>query len=172
MSAAAQETIVEVLDISRQSLVRPQNAPREITHTITLVPPEYVHALRFDVSNYLEKAAARSNGRWSLDTLLDAIVKQYQHLWLAFDKNNQIDGVGTTEFISYPCKRMLAVQFLGGSNFNDWVWDMIERFNGWAKDNYCDGIEVTGRSGFGKWLEQDGYKRCFTVFEKRFDNHE
>ena len=67
---------------------------------------------------------------------------------------------------------MLAVQFLGGSKFNDWVWDMLERFNSFAIDNGCAGIEVTGRHGFWKWLEQDGFNRAYTVYEKRLDGHE
>jgi hypothetical protein len=67
-------------------------------------------------------------------------------------KSHNIDGVGTTEIIQYPEKRMVVVQFLGGDNFNDWVWDMLERFKDWGKDNGCSGIEATARMGFWKWL--------------------
>lgn len=172
MNEAAQETVIEPRDVSRKPLVNPKNAPREITHTITLVPPNHLPSLWFEVKDYLGGAVERSNGRWNLESLYEAIWNEYQHLWLAFDKDNNIDGVGTTEFINYPCGMMLAVQFLGGSKFNSWCWEMMDRFNSWAIDNGCDGIEVTGRSGFERWLEQDGYKRCFTVFEKRFDRNE
>ena len=41
---------------------------------------------------------------------------------VAFNSDKQIDGVGTTELVEYPEKRMLCVQFLGGKNFNDWVY--------------------------------------------------
>jgi len=170
MSDIAEDIPLELRDISREPRVKPKDAPRKITHTITLVPSGYVNSLWFEVRDYLGPAVARTRGRWSMEYLHAAILNEHQHLWLAFDQDNKIDGVGTTEFVDYPCKRMLAIQFLGGSNFNSWVWDMVDRFNGWATDNYCDGIEATARSGFWKWLEQDGYTRSFTVFEKRLND--
>ena len=63
-----------------------------------------------------------------------------------------------------------VVQFLGGDNFNDWVWDMLERFKDWGKDNGCSGIEATARMGFWKWLEQDGFSRSYVVYERSFDD--
>ena len=172
MNQAAQETAIEPRDIPREPRFKPKNAPREVTHTVTLVPPEHLYSLWFEVQGHLAPAVARSNGRWSMEFLYASIVSGHQHLWLAFDQDKHINGVGTTEFIDYPCKRMLAVQFLGGENFNDWCWEMLDRFNSWATDNGCQGIEVTGRSGFWKWLEQDGFNRVYTVYEKRLDNHE
>ena len=171
MSESSQLALVEPIEASKEPLVRPQNESRDITHTIALVPPNYISSLWFDVRDHLAPAIDRSHGRWSLEHLYAAIANGQQHLWLAFDKDNQIDGVGTTEIVRYPCQQMLAVQFLGGSKFNDWVWDMLDRFNGWATDNGCAGIEVTGRHGFWKWLEQDGFNRVYTVYEKRLDNH-
>jgi hypothetical protein len=63
---------------------------------------------------------------------------------------------------------MLAIQFLGGDKFNDWVWEMLEKFNGFAKDSGCVGIEATARQGFWKWLSQDDFKQSYVVYEKRF----
>ena len=88
---------------------------------------------------------------------------------LGDNEDKEIEGVGTTEFIDYPKKRMLAIQFLGGDNFNDWVWDMLEKFNGFAKDSGCDGIEATARQGFWKWLKQDDFEQSYVVYEKRIE---
>mgnify|MGYP003673230949 CR=1 FL=1 len=108
MSSVAEKKEVK-RDLSREPRVKNKNAPRKITHTITIAPTDY------------------------------------------------------------PNKRMLAIQFLGGDNFNDWVWDMLEKFNGFAKDSGCDGIEATARQGFWKWLKQDDFEQSYVVYEKRIE---
>tara|TARA_R110000751_G_scaffold174603_1_gene280913 strand:+ start:98 stop:610 length:513 start_codon:yes stop_codon:yes gene_type:complete len=166
MSAVIQAPLAEADEKLTKPLVGLQEKPREVTHTIALVPPNYINSLWFDVRDHLAPAIDRSHGRWSMEYLYAAIANGQQHLWVAFDKDNQIDGVCTTEITHYPCKKMLALQYLGGTNFNMWVWDMLDRFNTWAADNGCAGIEGTARHGFWKWLEQDGFVRSYTVYEK------
>jgi hypothetical protein len=157
-----------IRDISREPRVRKKNTPRKITHTITIAPTTYIRTLWGDVEEQLGKAVARSNGRWSMEALYHTIQSGHQQLWLAFDEDKIIDGVGTTEIIDYPQGKMLAIQFLGGDKFNDWVWEMLEKFNGFAKDSGCVGIEATARQGFWKWLSQDDFKQSYVVYEKRF----
>tara|TARA_R100000995_G_C3422706_1_gene94716 strand:- start:19 stop:531 length:513 start_codon:yes stop_codon:yes gene_type:complete len=154
-------------DISREPKVRNKSDRKEKTHTIALVPPNYVSTLWPDVEVQLSKAVARSKGRWTIPALYQAIIYGHQHLWVAFNSDKQIDGVGTTELVEYPEKRMLCVQFLGGKNFNDWVWDMVDKYSDWARDNNCSGIEATAREGFWKWLQQDGFEKSYVVYEKR-----
>lgn len=158
-----------VKDLSREPRVKNKNAPRKITHTITIAPTTYLNALWPDVEEQLQKAVIRSNGRWTMDVLFNVIANGQQQLWLAFDEEKNIDGVGTTEIINYPNKSMLAIQFLGGGRFNDWVWEMLERFNEFAKESGCHGIEATARQGFWKWLSQDDFKQSYAVYEKRID---
>ena len=158
-----------IKDISREPRVKSQNAPREVTHTIALIPPNYIQTLWDDVEELLAPAIARSRGRWDMQSLYESIRNLEQHLWVAFNEAGVIEGVGTTEFVFYPRKKMLAMQYLGGANFNSWVWDMLDRFNSWAKDNQCDGSEGTARHGFWKWLEQDGFVRSYTTYEKNVE---
>ena len=156
----------KIKDLSRAPKVCRKDAPREITHTITMVPPNYLNSLWPDVREQLARAIKRSHGRWNMEFLYASILNGNQQLWLAFDTENNIDGVGTTEILQYPEKRMIAVQFLGGDRFNDWVWDMLEKFKNFGRDNDCTGIEATARMGFWKWLEQDDFSRSYVVYER------
>jgi hypothetical protein len=160
----------KIKDLSREPKVRKRSEPREVTHTITMVPANYLNNLWPDVRTQLAKATKRSNGRWSLEFLYAAILNGSQQLWVAFDSENNIDGVGTTEILQYPEKKMLAVQFLGGDNFNSWVWEMLDRFKDFGRDNSCQGIEATARMGFWKWLEQDEFSRSFVVYERSLED--
>ena len=56
-------------DISREPKVRNKSDRKEKTHTIALVPPNYVSTLWPDVEVQLSKAVARSKGRWTIPAL-------------------------------------------------------------------------------------------------------
>jgi len=138
-------------------------------YVTTLVPPEQLENVWPFITDRLEKAIERSRGRWSMEALFQALQSEMYHLWLAFDGDNNVDGVGVTQVVTYPNRRMLAIQFLGGENFMDWVWSMLGTFNSFARDIECQGIEATGRDGFWKWLSKDGFEKAYTVFEKRLE---
>ena len=163
---AEEITILDFVPEKKQERVSKIDAPRNSTHIVALVPIEYLNQTWPDIKDEIERAVVRSNGRWSIEALYASILNGEQQLWLAFDEDKTIDGVGTTEIVSYPAKTMIAIQFLGGKNFNSWVWDMLGKFKLFGKDNGCQGIEATGRPGFWKWLGQDGFDKSYVVYER------
>ena len=99
-------------DLRNEPRVRAKSDKREQTHSIALVPANYLQTLWPDVKDQLSRAIVRSKGRWTMEMLFVSILNGQQHLWVAFDADRSIDGVGTTELVEYPGKRMLAIQFL------------------------------------------------------------
>ena len=166
MSQQAISKDVKIKDISREPRVSSRNAPRKITHTIALVPSNYVGTLWNDIETFLGPAIARSRGRWDIDSVHQSLLNEERHVWVAFDEDKKIDGVATTEFVMYPKRKMLSIEYLGGKNMNSWCWDLSDRLYSWAKDNECDGIEAVARHGFWKWVQQDGFERSYTIYEK------
>jgi len=104
-----------------------------------------------------------------MNSILKEIVNFEQHLWIVFDDDKKIIAALTTRFLDYPDKRLLAGQFLGGEKIMQWRDPMLETLERWAKDNNCDGVEMTGRRGFTKVLAPHGWTPEYTVFEKMFE---
>ena len=163
---AEEMTILNFAPEEKQESVSKIDAQRDSTHVIALVPTAYLNHTWPDIREVTEKAIMRSNGRWSMEALYASILHGHQQLWLAFDEDKNIDGVGTTEIVFYPAKTMIAMQFIAGKNFDSWMWDMLDKFKQFGRDNGCQGIEGTGRPGFWKWLGQDGFDKSYVVYEK------
>lgn len=140
-----------------------------IRHSISLVPVEEIVNIWPDIREYIKSAVIRSNGRWTTDKVLEQLLLGKQQLWIAFDKDSNINGTAVTEICQYPNQTVLSVQFLGGKRMNTWIKDMLKVCDDWAKTNECDLIEAVTRYGFWKWLKKDGWDNMNTVFEKRIN---
>ena len=139
-------------------------------YVISLIPVNYLYTVWDDAKPYLEKAVKRSGGRWTVDYVHEALLRDEQQLWVTLDKDNKLLGVATTQFVRYPASLMCSIQYIGGDEFKHWAWLLCKKLEAWDKDSGCDGIEGTARFGFWKWLSRSNWKKAYTIFEKRFDN--
>jgi hypothetical protein len=137
---------------------------------IALVPPDRVMSIWNDIRDYLEPAVKRSNGRWTMEHLAAALAVGRSQVWVAFETDGKIIGTMTTEIANYPGKRVLAMHFLGGEDFDLWYGDMLQQISCYAKDADCDGLEGVARFGFWKWLEADGFEKSSAFYEKGMKN--
>ena len=139
---------------------------------VSLVDHNYVSAIWNQVEPILGKSLLTAHGRYTMKSILREIVNFEQHLWVVFDDDKKIIAALTTRFVNYPDKRLLAGQFLGGEKIMQWRDPMLETLERWAKDNNCDGVEMTGRKGFTKVLAPHGWTPEYTVFEKMFKEND
>ena len=133
---------------------------------ITAVPNDSVLLIWKEVAPLLYPAIERSHGRWTMQTLLAALKEGRQQLWLIYENDQPVKGVATTEILSYPNRKMLAVQHLGGSGLDTWGFSFLSIIEDFAKAAGCSGIEATARKGFWKWFKERDYQDAYTVFEK------
>lgn len=131
---------------------------------VSAVPAEFVKQVWPDVKEYMQGAADYTYGRYDVEDILDSITDYDHTLWIAFDVEG-IKGAVVTNFIDYPRKRMLCMNFCGGVGVSDWQAPMLKLLQSWAKDNDCDGIESTGRMGWSKVFKSDGYKPLWQTYE-------
>lgn len=135
---------------------------------VSAVPAEYVKEVWPDVTEYMQGAADYTYGRYEVSDILDLITDYDYTLWIAFNEEG-IKGAVVTNFSDYPRKRMLCMQFCGGVQVNTWQGPMLELLQRWSRDNDCDGIESTGRTGWSKIFKSDGYKPLWQTYELPVD---
>lgn len=140
-----------------------------LENTITAVPTDLIAGIWKEVAPLLHPAVERSNGRWTMQTLLIALKEGKQQLWIVYEQDEAIKGVATTEILSYPNKKMLGIQYLGGRDLDTWGLSFLEMAEDFAKAVKCSGIEATARKGFMKWFKEYDYKDAYTVFEKEIE---
>ena len=131
----------------------------------TLINPARCPDLWGEVYDLLKPAVDRSNGRWTMEHLFAAIYFRQQQLWVGYSKEHAINSVLTTQIVHYPNSKMLALQFLGGTDFNDWSDDRLSVLLRFAKDCGCNGIEAVARFGFWPMLKKHGFERSYVTYE-------
>jgi hypothetical protein len=83
---------------------------------------------------------------------------------IAFDEET-FKGAVVTNIMNYPQKKILCMQFCGGEELKLWKQPMLDLLKRFARDLGCEGIESTGRPGWAKIFENDGYKATWVTYE-------
>lgn len=136
-------------------------------YTIALIPPERVRGTWGKAKPHLERAIKCSNGRWTAEYVLAALVLGEQQLWVTVDADLEIVGAITSQVTCYPEKTMLAIHFLGGDKFDEWYEYLLDTLTRYARDTGCAGIEAVARYGFWKWFQRDGFTKASAFYEKK-----
>ena len=102
---------------------------------------------------YLSQATDRSGGRETILTLYSKIKKGFTVLWVIMVDGFTVGSL-TTEVTDW---KSLHVSFLGGTDMNVWLPELIRQLKEYALYNHCTSIEQTGRKGWLKALESYGF---------------
>jgi len=138
---------------------------------VTAVPPVGCPQMWPLVRSMLEPAVRRSGGRWTMEALYMALCMGHQNLWVAYvdDETRRPLAAMTTMIAEYPNSTMLAVQFLGGEEIQEWFGLMVDTLDRYARDCGCAGVEAVARHGFWPWMKKGGYQKVNTVYERLFE---
>lgn len=132
---------------------------------ILLVPIEDVENAWPRVRDFLQKGIDTANGEFEIEDVYTFLWKGYWQLWIGVDEGGRIFGAGTTEFVSYPMRKLLRLVLLGGEELKHFV-DNFSVFEQFALHNGADGIETWCRKGLTKMYESLGYKVKYQVMVK------
>lgn len=133
---------------------------------VSLVPASDIAVIWNQVSSMLKRATDLSQGRYKLADLRDKLVSGEFQLWIVFTRGGEIIAAITSTFTIYPQGKALSGQFLGGARLEDWRDNFCEVFDNWGIDNGCKFVEFTGRAGWAKALQSNGYREVFRTYQR------
>lgn len=131
---------------------------------VSMVPAAYVDTCWDKVEPFAEKAAKFTYGRYTADNMREMVLDGDYQMWVAYD-NGIFKGLVITNIITYPQRKLLAMQFCGGVELVAWKDPMLALLQRFAKDMGCDGIESTGRIGWTKIFKNDGCQTKWITYE-------
>ena len=134
---------------------------------IVYVAPENIGAVWPMFRKYCDRVLPMTRRRRCATRLLFDLMNNDEILWLAMDRAEVI-GFTTSSVVQYDDVKLLQVRLLAGDRFDEWIDDMHERLERFARDNGCDGMELIGRRGWVRKLARFGWREAFVTCEKRF----
>lgn len=134
---------------------------------ITLVPASAVPKVWLSILPYVRDLIEVADGRTSELQIYEDALQRKHLLWIAIDDamDNRIIGFATSKINSYPKRRLLSVEYLGGEDFESWMDALQETFCNFARDQGCDGIEAIGRIGWERMLKKIGWVKRLILVE-------
>ncbi len=108
--------------------------------------------------HWIEAALEYSGGTHNFDDIVDGIKEGRMQLWPS------ARGCIVTEIVIYPRKKYLNI-FLAGGEL-DQILDMHDSVRAWMIEQKCDAAMMSGRLGWKKPLEKQGWSFLQAHFVK------
>jgi len=130
---------------------------------ISAVPREVLGIVWGDVGKLLYKSVDTSNGKYSIDDLYHSINNGQYVLWIVMDKDEPVAAI-TTSIISYPGRKAMAMDWIGGSRMREWLPMAMKTLSEYSRKNGCTHLEGYGRKAWGRWLSKYGWKPEYIAY--------
>ena len=111
---------------------------------------------------WIQSALDKGGDTHDFKDIVDGVISGHMQLW------SGTSGCAVTEILVYPNKKILHV-FLAGvdqGHGSKQITDMHDSAVEFAKRNDCQGMTVSGRSGWKKILASRGWKQQFVTLAK------
>ena len=109
---------------------------------------------------WIESALDKGGDTHSFLDVVEGVLSGHMQLWPGEE------GCAVTEIVNYPNKKVLHV-FLAAGDLKR-ITNMHEDAVEWGKSQGCNGMSLSGRSGWKKILEKEGWKQQQVVLVKEF----
>lgn len=138
-----------------------------MSFTVTAVPIEHLADAWHRAVRWLKPAVDRSGGRFDMKALFFAVKAQKSILWLVLrDADGAVVAAMTTHIARYPLKDILTVDFIGGSDVDDWLASADEVLVRYVTAHQLAGLETVARHGWKPRLAALGWVQPMAWYDK------
>lgn len=134
---------------------------------VALCPTEQIDTVWDKASGLIEKSLQLS-GRHDKEDIHEGLVAGRFQLWIAA-VDGKIVAACISGLVPYPKRPMLNVLFLGGTQMDKWLADLIDKLKRFAVHNELNGIEFAGRKGWLRALDKFGFQDKAVLMELSFE---
>ena len=117
------------------------------------VPPSAVDSVWDKASGYLEPAVALQDG-YLMEDVKRMLLRGAWQLWVAVDDSNEMHAASITRVDTYPRKRVMVINFLGGREMKNWK-HLLGDIEDTAVQNGCTELEIQGRKGWAREMKKE-----------------
>lgn len=135
---------------------------------ILYVSPENVGAVWPMFKEYAERVLPLTRKRRCATRFLLDLMQNKEMLFIVMDDTGKVIGFTSSAIVEYDEVKLLQVRMLAGDFFSEWIDEMHEILEKFARENNCHGMELIGRRGWVRKLERFAWREAFVTVEKRF----
>ena len=137
-------------------------------YKVSLVPANAVTNVWDKIEELVDKVIPYTYGRMIAADVLHNLIINHYHLWI-IEKEDTIKAIAITEFMKYPRKTVLLINFISGDKLSEWVEELDRVLVKFSKETGCDFLEACGRAGWERKVTRLGWQKRFTIVEKHYD---
>ena len=139
-------------------------------YKVSLVPVSEITKIWKKIEPLVDKVIPYTYGRMITADVLHSLIINHYHLWVIYKEQDKIEAISITEFMKYPRKNVLLINFISGDNLDDWIKELDRVLVKFSKESGCDFLEACGRSGWERKVKKIGWQKRFTIVEKHHDD--
>lgn len=117
------------------------------------------------VAPMLAKALEYDNSGMRLIDLKDDIEANQKQLWIVADESIRCAAVTSVTHSMYG-RHLARIICLAGDGMDEWLSEILDVIEPWAKSHGCEFIEAVGRKGWERAAKKFGYRHSYTVIQK------
>tara|TARA_R100000995_G_scaffold84664_1_gene64152 strand:- start:909 stop:1328 length:420 start_codon:yes stop_codon:yes gene_type:complete len=136
-------------------------------YEVSLVPTNEITKVWDRIEPLVDKVIPYTYGRMLTVDVLHSLIINHYHLWIIYKDDEEIEAIAITEFMKYPRKTVLLINFISGDNLDDWIKELDKTLVKFSKESGCDFLEACGRAGWERKVTKLGWIKKFTIVEKQ-----